>query len=318
MKAAYDNSASPAGCHWTYFFLLAALAVCFPHRAVGESAGRQVLTNCVPAEVKNLNLQPVGRPSSSQHLKLGIALPLRNEAGLQKLLREIYDPSSPQYHHYLSVEESRDQFGATMADHQALIDFLKSRGLTVTTTYSNRLYVSVDGTVDHIEKAFHVVMKLYQHPTQGRTFFAPDVEPSLDLDVPVLGINGLENLHLPHYPRYPTVEDAQGTGSGGSFQGYDFRNAYVPGLTNTGTGQTIGLWASSTAFSYPSIYVMKQIAAFRPTSSSGPFRSTISIPTILTARTRTTASNAWTLRCAFPWRPEPLSGIMRVATSVRF
>ena len=40
-------------------------------------------------------------------------------------------------------------------------------------------------------------MHVYQHPTEARTFYAPDAEPSLDLAVPVLGISGLDNYALP-------------------------------------------------------------------------------------------------------------------------
>ncbi len=41
-------------------------------------------------------------------------------------------------------------------------------------------------------------MLVYQHPTEARTFFAPDVKPSLDLAVPIQGIEGLNNYSLPH------------------------------------------------------------------------------------------------------------------------
>ena len=40
-------------------------------------------------------------------------------------------------------------------------------------------------------------MRVYQHPVEARTFFAPDVEPSLDLDTPVLAISGLDNYVRP-------------------------------------------------------------------------------------------------------------------------
>jgi subtilase family serine protease len=215
-----------------------------------NAAGRQVLRGHVPREVKELNLQPIGRLAATQHLALGIALSPRNQAELAQLVKDIYDPASPRFHKYQSVKENADRFGATPADFQAVVDHLKARGLTVTATYSNRLYASVDGTVDNIEKAFHVTMRVYQHPTEARTFYAPDVEPSLDLDVPVEGINGLANYHLPRIGQTGT-----GSGPGSTFRGSDFRHAYAPNVTNTGTGQTIGLYCGSTAYSPKSIYV---------------------------------------------------------------
>ena len=70
--------------------------------------------------------------------------------------------------------------------------------LIVTGKHSNRTLVIVRGTVADMERTFHVTMNEYQHPTESRTFFAPDVEPSLDLAVPVLAVGGLDNYVIPH------------------------------------------------------------------------------------------------------------------------
>lgn len=66
-------------------------------------------------------------------------------------------------------------------------------------------------------------------------FYAPDREPSIDLDTKILHVTGLDD--------YIPALHANGTGSGpeGSFGGSDFRNAYAPGVTLTGAGQTVGL-----------------------------------------------------------------------------
>jgi subtilase family serine protease len=56
--------------------------------------------------------------------------------------------------------------------------------------------LDVTGSVANIEKVFHLTMRVYQHPTEARTFYAPDVEPSLDLAVPVLNIGGLNNYTM--------------------------------------------------------------------------------------------------------------------------
>jgi len=44
--------------------------------------------------------------------------------------------------------------------------------------------------VANVEKAFHVTMGLYQHPTQNRTFYAPDREPTVDLSIRLWHISG--------------------------------------------------------------------------------------------------------------------------------
>jgi subtilase family serine protease len=66
-------------------------------------------TTHVPEAVANGTAPLVGHLPASQRLSLAISLPLQNELQLDALLRRIYDPQSPDYHRYLSVEEFTDR-----------------------------------------------------------------------------------------------------------------------------------------------------------------------------------------------------------------
>lgn len=212
-----------------------------------QQVGRQLLSGHVPAAVARLT--PVGRLEAGRQLTLAIGLPLRNKEGLTNLLQRIYDPASPDYHHYLTPAQFAETFGPTKKDYQAVMAFAVSNGLSVTMTYSNRALFDVVGSVSNIEKAFHVTLRTYRHPTENREFYAPDVEPSLDLATPVLHISGLDNYLLPRpmslrqspSARSTAAVPATGSGPSGTYMGNDFRAAYVPGLSLTGTGQSVGL-----------------------------------------------------------------------------
>jgi Pro-kumamolisin, activation domain/Concanavalin A-like lectin/glucanases superfamily/Putative Ig domain/Viral BACON domain len=196
-------------------------------------------------------LQAVGRLSASTQLNLAIGLPLRNKEALTSLLQLIYDPASPDYQHYLTSDQFAEQFGPTEKDYQAVMDFAQANGFRVTGMHPNRVVLDVSGSVADIERTFHLTMRVYHHPTEPRTFFAPDAEPSLDLATPVLEIYGLNDF-MPPRPmslrRAPEDQKsgikafATGSGSGGDYLGGDFRAAYAPGVTLTGVGQTIGLF----------------------------------------------------------------------------
>jgi hypothetical protein len=41
-------------------------------------------------------------------------------------------------------------------------------------------------------------MGVYQHPTENRTYFAPDREPMVDLPFQLWHISGLDNFSIPH------------------------------------------------------------------------------------------------------------------------
>ncbi len=211
------------------------------------AAGPQVLHGHMPAALAHL--QPLRDVSPTNRLSLAIALPLRNQTELSNLLNQIYDPTSPNYHHYLTPAQFAAEFGPAEQDYQTVQAFAQANGLQVTRTYPNRGLVDVQGSVRDIERTLHIALNVYQHPTENRTFYAPSTEPSLDLSVPILHISGLDNYGLPR-PRLIAnkIENGQnaspnaGSGPGGTYSGKDFRTAYVPDSTLNGSGQIVGLF----------------------------------------------------------------------------
>jgi uncharacterized membrane protein len=182
-------------------------------------------------------------------MSLSIVLPLRNQSDLTSLLQRLYDPTSPDYHHFLSVEQFTDRFGPTADDYQAVVAFAQANGFTVTGTPTNRLIVPISGSAAQVNRAFHVTMQVYQHPTEDRTFFSPDREPTLNLSVPVIHISGLNNYAMPQPRVRRTTVQGQatpylsitGSGPNGAYLGSDMRAAYYGGTVLTGSGQTVGL-----------------------------------------------------------------------------
>jgi subtilase family serine protease len=227
----------------------ACLALLFLPAAAIRAAERQTLQGYKPAAVRKLNLQSNGRLPAATNLDLVIGLPLRNGGAFTNLLAQLYNPASPRYHRWLTPEQIAQRFGPTGQDYQAVIAFVKASGLTVTATHADHTLVRVNGTVADIEKMLHVKMLTYQHPTEPRAFYAPDVEPSVKLDVPLLYITGLNNFIVAHpgarvgrTPADDSPGDGSGSAPGNAYWGYDFRNAYVPGVSLNGAGQAVGLF----------------------------------------------------------------------------
>jgi subtilase family serine protease len=224
-------------CAFTVFFIAAAGA-----------EQRPIMTSHVPAAVASGVAPLVGHLPSAQRVSLAISLPLQDEAELDDLLQQIYDPQSSNYHKYLSVGEFAARFGPALADYVALIRFARANGLTLVDVPENHMVVDVEGPVANVESAFHVTLGVYQHPTEGRTFYAPDREPTVEVDVPLLHVSGLDNYTL---PRAKNIRSAQppngmskttGSGPGGDFIGSDMRAAYYGSGSLKGAGQAVGLF----------------------------------------------------------------------------
>jgi len=213
----------------------------------GFAADRQYLRGQLPEAVSHL--QSLGRLPGAAPLQLAIGLPLRNEPALNQLIQEMYDPASPNYHRYLMPEQFAEQFGPTAEDYQAVIDFARANGLTVTGTHPNRVILDVSGSVAAVEKAFHVTLRTFRHPREARDFFSPDAEPSIDLNVSISHVSGLDNFVIPRPASLkrklaadsPMITPASGSAPGGLYLGNDFRAAYAPGVMLNGTGQSVAL-----------------------------------------------------------------------------
>jgi len=217
------------------------------------ASGHAQVARVVPGHVVSVTRQlpAVDELPATNRLHLFLGLPLRNQFELNALLEDLHDPASTNFHHWLTPEDFTGRFGPTEEDYQKVVHYAGQHGFTVTHTHANRMMVNVDAPVSEIEKTFQIKLHRYQHPTESRLFYAPDSEPTVETNIPILHIAGLDNYSLPHRFNTPLrplatgtnsiVAYASGSGPGGNFMGKDFRTAYVPGVTNTGAGQYIAI-----------------------------------------------------------------------------
>jgi subtilase family serine protease len=212
--------------------------------AAAQAQPQNLFTRHVRDVILNGEAQYAGRLPSTQTMLFDIVLALRHRPELDDFLQDLYDPSSPSYRRFLSPQEFTERFGPTQEEYDTVLRFAVASGFEVIGGSRDAMDVQLKGSVASVEKAFHVTMGVYQHPTENRTFFAPDREPTLDLPFRLWHISGLDNYSLPRPMFLHSEVKAQSTvaGScpGGYYCGSDMRAAYYGG-TVTGTGQDIAL-----------------------------------------------------------------------------
>ncbi|WP_187143402.1 FG-GAP-like repeat-containing protein [Terriglobus albidus] len=229
-----------------YFLLFTALLMSVVATLPVQAQSPQTLRNHVMPAVTQGTAPMVAAMSESEQMSFSIVLPLRNQSELTSLLKRLYDPSSPDYRQFLSVSEFTERFGPTAQDYETVASYARANGFTVADAPANRMVLSLSGTAAQVESAFGVRMNYYQHPTESRTFFSPDREPTVDLAVKIAHISGLNNFYLPR-PAFQLGSNVQsmasvnGSGPGGSYLGSDMRAAYYGGSTLDGNGQVVGL-----------------------------------------------------------------------------
>ena len=226
-------------------FLLMVAAMVLLLAVAGQAQSQSFATRHVREAVSQGRAQKVGELPASQMLRFDIVLPLHQRAQLEKFLKEVYDPASPNYRHFLTPKQFAARFGSTQKEYDEVMQFAKANGFNVVGGSRDSRNVQFTARVANIQKAFHVTMGVYKHPTEDRTFFAPDREPTVDLSFQPWHVSGLDNYSIPQ-PQWRLDSAAKANEAVGScpdayYCASDMRAAYYPEGTLTGTGQNIAL-----------------------------------------------------------------------------
>ncbi len=224
--------------------------------SVGFAKWRFCLTHHLRAAVRNHKAKKLAKVSSDQLMTLNVVLPLRDSGGLNSFLNAVYDPRNPSYRHFLTVPQFTERFGPSQKDYNAVVEFVRKNGFSVIGGSRDGMNVVIRGHVSNVEKAFRVTMNTYRHPTENRTFYAPDREPTANLPFALWHISGLDNFSIPKprlvsrtayakahgiNPDAVVTHAITGSGPSASFLGSDMRAAYYGGTALTGAGQNLGL-----------------------------------------------------------------------------
>ncbi len=225
--------------------------------ATSSSSAQTLLTHHVREATRTGQAPALGSLPADKVMQLDVVLPLRDPAGLKAFLSDVYDPTSFSFRQFLTPQEFTERFGPTQADYDTVLGYLKGKGLEVVGGSRDGMEVQVKGPVTAVESAFHVKMLTYQHPTENRTFYGPDREPTTTLPFPLWHVSGLDNYSIPHpmlvkksdYARAHGIDADKvvshattGSGPSASFLGSDMRAAYYGGTALTGAGQNLGLF----------------------------------------------------------------------------
>ena len=120
---------------------------------------------------------------------MSVTLALRNREQLQQLLADLQNPSSPDYHRFLTPKEFADRFGPT--DFAEVRDWLTAQGFHVTSTDVARRVIEFHGSAAEAERAFGTSIESF-----GGTAFGNTSDPQIPARFAgVIGhIHGLDNM----------------------------------------------------------------------------------------------------------------------------
>jgi uncharacterized protein (TIGR03437 family) len=201
-----------------------------------------------PSARPEFDLGRVGSSMVLQSLTLELKPSGSQPTELNQLLAAQQDPSSADYHRWLTPEQYADRFGASLDDVNKIAAWLQQQGFQVTNIARGRNWISFSGTAVQVEAAFRTELHRYQ--VNGETHFANAFEPSVPLALQVLvrGVRGLHDFRMKPLlkPRSTPGADSEqpsftSTTSGNHFLSpddfatiYNLKPLYSAGIDGTG------------------------------------------------------------------------------------
>ncbi|MGA8145156.1 MAG: S53 family peptidase [Candidatus Acidiferrales bacterium] len=97
----------------------------------------------------------MGPEDATKQISVTVWLNMHNKATLDTMVESMYDKSSANYHHFLTMAEFKKQFGPTAEDAAKVSSFLKTNGMNVMSTDKNNHFIVARGSVGNAQKAFN-------------------------------------------------------------------------------------------------------------------------------------------------------------------
>lgn len=99
------------------------------------------------------------------------------QSSLNILLRQQLDPSSPNYHKWLTPEQYAERFGVGPGDISRVANWLRRQGFNSVIAARSRTWIGFNGSAAQVEAAFHT--PIHQYLVNGEMHYANAAEPSL-------------------------------------------------------------------------------------------------------------------------------------------
>src|SRR5437660_7052797 len=140
----------------------------------------------------------LGAEDPAKVIEVSFWLNPRNRGQLDAITKNLYDPTSPQFRHFLTRNQIATRFAPTAAQMKVVRQFLAANNLKVMRVGPMNFFVHAKGTVGDIENALHEQLNQYQ--VGSNVMRANNRDPYVDVAAaPLLrAISGLDSGEYTH------------------------------------------------------------------------------------------------------------------------
>ena len=221
-------------------------------QAVDENKLVTLKGNTRPEANAENDLGPVSDALTMDHMMLQLKRSAEQEQAVAQFVDELHNPSSPNFHKWLTAAEFGKNYGVAESDIQTIHGWLESHGFTVNAVYPNGTVIDFSGTAGEVRRAFHTA--IHSLSVDGVNHIANMSDPQIPeaLSPAVAGVVSLHDF-MPHKMIRPKFTFAD---QGYTYEAlvpddlaaiYDLTPLFAAGIT--GTGQTIAVIEDTNLYS---------------------------------------------------------------------
>jgi subtilase family serine protease len=162
--------------------------------AIDSSRLKVLQDNTHPFAKAEFDRGPVDSHFAMNHLVLALQRSAEQEADLELLITQQSDPSSSNFHHWLTPQQFGQMYGPADADIAKITNWLQSQGFTVENVANGRGTIEFSGTAGQVTSAFHT--EIHNYVVEGVQHYANVSDPQIPeaLSPVVAGVGALHNF----------------------------------------------------------------------------------------------------------------------------
>ena len=178
-------------------------------QTVDESTSVRLAGNTRPEANAANDRGPVPDSFPIEHMQIQLQLPAEKEQELEQLTRELEDPTSPNFHHWLTPDQFREDFSLAPEDIDAITGWLESHSFIVNVIYPRSIDFS--GTAGQVRDAFKA--EVHNLNVNGVAHFANVSDPEIPaaLAPALVGVVSMNDF-MPRSMSHPRVNYTIGNG----------------------------------------------------------------------------------------------------------
>ncbi len=138
---------------------------------------------------------PVPGETMLEHLTLVLNRSPQQQKAFEQFLQQLQEPSSPNYHRFLTPVQVGKRFGAAQHDIDAISAWLRSQGLRVNSVSNSRMMIDFSGTAGLVGAAFATEMRNYIVNGEQRMATADDPQIPAALAWVIQSVSGLNTVN---------------------------------------------------------------------------------------------------------------------------